>query len=186
VHALTATLVLLAQEAANNKKDLYPKAEELIVGAIAFAILFFFMARWVFPRVNKLLEARRERIQGDLEKAEEARTEAQSLLADYRQQLAGAREEANRVIEEARRTAESMQTELRKKAEDEAQQTVARAQEEIRAERDRVFQELKTQIGELSVELAGRVVGQSLDGDRQRALVDQYIDELASVGEGER
>src|SRR5262245_27610912 len=134
----------------SGKQLLYPKLSELVLGAIAFAILFVFMAKWVFPRLNKLLEERRQKIQGDLEKAEQARTEADELLVDYRQQLAGAREEANRVIEEARQTAEAMRRDLMAKAEQEYQAVVGRAQEEIRAERDRVFQELKTQVGELS------------------------------------
>lgn len=184
MHALTATLVLLAQEATNNKKDLYPKAEELIVGAIAFAILFFFMARWVFPRVNKLLEARREKIQGDLEKAEQAKAEAEKLLSDYREQLSGAREEANRIIEEGRKTAEAMRQDLERRAQEEARQTVERAQEEIRAERDRVFQDLKAQVGELSLQLAGRIVGESLDRDRHLRLVDDYIQELEAMPSG--
>src|SRR5690348_7945256 len=145
--------VVAAVEQTSDKKDLYPKAQELIVGAIAFGVLFVFMAKWVLPRANQVLEARRQKIQGDLEKAEEAKAAADKLLADYREQLAGAREEANRIIEEGRRTAQSLRADLEKKAEQEAQQIIARAQEEIRAERDRVFQELKVQVGELSLQL---------------------------------
>jgi F-type H+-transporting ATPase subunit b len=169
----------------NDAADLYPKTPELIVGAIAFAILFFFMAKWVLPRINALLEERRQKIQGELERAEQTRTEADGILAEYRQQLAGAREESGRIIEEARNTAEQLRRDLEARAEEEAQATVARAQEEIRAERDRVFQELRTQVGEIAVELAGRVVGESLDPTVHERLIDQYIDEVASGGNGE-
>jgi len=162
----------------SGKQLLYPKLSELVLGAVAFAILFTFMSKWVFPRVNAMLEERRQKIQGDLEKAEGAKTEAEQMLADYRQQLSGAREEGNRIIEEARRTAEAMRRDLTSKAEQEYQAIVGRAQEEIRAERDRVFQELKAQVGELSLALAGRVVGETLDKDRHLRLVDQYIEEL--------
>jgi F-type H+-transporting ATPase subunit b len=178
--SLVATFVVGA-EAVSDKKDLYPKLSELILGAIAFAILFVFMAKWVLPRINQTLEARRDKIQGDLEKAEQTRQEAEKELNDYRQQLSGAREEANRVIEEARQTAESMRKDLTAKAQQEYEQIVARAQEEIRAERDRVFQELKGQVGELSLALVGRVIGDSMDQKRQRKLVDQYIEELAAM-----
>jgi F-type H+-transporting ATPase subunit b len=180
MHSLVATVLLAAQEV-SDKKDIYPKLSELIVGAIAFAILFVFMAKWVVPRINQTLEARRDKIQGDLEKAEQARREAEKELSDYRQQLAGAREESNRIIEEARQTAESMRKDLTAKAEQESQQIVARAQEEIRAERDRVFQELKAQVGELSLALVGRVIGDSMDESRQRKLVDRYIEDLATM-----
>jgi F-type H+-transporting ATPase subunit b len=182
VHSVVAWMSILAQEAEQSEaSDLIPAIQELVWGALAFAVLFFFMARVVLPRVNATLDQRRQKIQGDLEKAEEARTEAQQELGQYRQQLAGAKEDANRIIEEARKTAESMRKDMASKAEQEAQGIVARAQEEIRAERDRVFQELRAQVGELSIELAGRIVGQSLDKERHLRLVDSYIDELSGM-----
>jgi F-type H+-transporting ATPase subunit b len=180
MHGLIATLILAAEEV-SDKKDIYPKLSELIIGALAFAVLFFFLSKWAMPRINGILEERRKRIQGDLEKAEQAKSEAENLLSDYREQLAGAREDANRIIEEARRTAEAMRKDLMAKAEQEYQGIVGRAQEEIRAERDRVFQELKTQVGELSLALAGRVVGETLDNTRQLRLVDDYIKELEEL-----
>jgi len=165
----------------SGKDLLYPKASELILGAIAFFILFAFMAKWVLPRVNAILEERRAKIQGDLEKAEQTREQAEQELTDYRSKLAGARDEGNRIIEEARKTAEAMRQEMNKKAEAESQGIVARAQDEIRAERDRVFQELRTQVGELSLQLAGRMVGESLDKARHLRLVDEYIDQLSGM-----
>jgi F-type H+-transporting ATPase subunit b len=180
MHSFVAAFVLAAEEV-SDKKDLYPKLSELILGAVAFGILFVFMAKWVIPRVNQTLEQRRDKIQGDLEKAEQTRQEAEKELGDYRQQLSGAREEANRIIEEARQTAETMRKDLTAKAQQEYEKIVARAQEEIRAERDRVFQELKGQVGELSLALVMRVIGDSMDQGRQRKLVDQYIEELAAI-----
>jgi F-type H+-transporting ATPase subunit b len=177
---LAMKLVLLAQAETSDKKDLYPHANELIVGAIAFAIIYVLMAKFVLPAMNKLLDERREKIQGEMERAEATRIEADTLLADYRAQLASAREESNRIIEEARRTADQLRVDLQTKAEQEAQGIVARAQEEIRGERDRVFQELRTQVGEIAVELAGKVVGQSLDKSTHERLIDEYIDQVAS------
>jgi len=171
--------LVLAAEAVNDKKDLYPHWNELIVGAIAFAILFFFTAKYVLPRVGKLLDERREKIQGDLEKAEETRRQAEQELADYRAQLANAREESNAIIDEARKTADQLRVDIQQRAEQDAQGIVARAQEEIRAERDRVFQELRGQVAEIAVELAGRVVGASLDASSHAQLIDRYIDEVA-------
>jgi F-type H+-transporting ATPase subunit b len=179
---------LLAQaegeaEEVNDAADLYPHWHELPVGAIAFGILFYFMWRWVLPRVNTLLEERRQRIQGELEKAEHTRAEADAELAQYREQLANAREEANRIIEEARQTAAQLQLDLQARAEQESQATVARAQEEIRAERDRVFQELRAQVAEIAVGLAGKVVGQSLDASAHERLIDEYIDQVQRGGQ---
>lgn len=175
---MVAALVAAAG-AVSDKKDLYPKISELIVGAVAFAIVFAFMSKWVIPQLNKVLEERRQKIQGDLEKAEESRRGAEHELSRYREQLAGARDEANRIIEEARRTADQLRKELQAKAEQDSQAIVARAQEEIRAERDRVFQELKAQVGESAVELAGLVVGKSLDKRTHERLIDEYIEQVA-------
>ncbi|MGH2682115.1 MAG: hypothetical protein ACRDIX_02655, partial [Actinomycetota bacterium] len=86
----------------------------------------------------------------------------------------------------ARKTAESLRKDMLAKAEDEARQVVARAQGEIQAERDRTFEELRGHVGELTIELASRVIGQSLDRRRQAKLVDEYIDELARSGNGHR
>lgn len=183
---LTGILGQAAEEAAetNEASDLYPHANELIVGAIAFAVLFFFMWKWVLPRLNEVLDQRRARIQDELEQAEEARRNAETELAEYRAQLAGAREEANRIIEEARRSADEVRADLQAKAEQEAEATVARAQEEIRAERDRVFEQLRAEVGQIAVELAGRVVGASLDPAAHRRLIDEYIDQVSGDGRG--
>jgi F-type H+-transporting ATPase subunit b len=172
---------LLAAEA-SDKENLYPHAAELVVGAVAFAVIFFFMWKWVIPRVNTLLEERRQKIQGELERAEETRSEADHILEEYRTQLAGAREEAGRIIEETRKTAEQLRKDMLGRAEEESQGIVARAQDEIRAERDRVFQELRSQIGEISVELAARIVGESLDEAAHQRLIDEYIDQVAGSG----
>jgi F-type H+-transporting ATPase subunit b len=183
VTRLLSLLAQAAEETAEPVEHLSPKLQEVVVGAIAFFALFFFMSKWVIPRMNMALEARRQKIQGDLEKAEESKTEAQKLLEDYRAQLSGAREEANRIIDEARKTAEQLRKDMEGKAEKEYQAIVGRAQEEIRAERDRVFEELKAQVGELSVAIAGKVVGRSLEKDKELhlRLVDDYIKELGAV-----
>jgi F-type H+-transporting ATPase subunit b len=183
VHALIASILAQAEEhgeEVSEAKDLYPAPGELIVGLVAFLILFFFTWKWVLPRFRQVLDERREQIQGELEKAEVTRREAEKLQEEYRSQLAGAREEANKIIEEARATAEQLRRDLQAKAEEEAKATVARAQEEIRAERDRAFQELRAQIGSIAGELAERVVGQSLDERAHQRLIDEFIDEVAA------
>jgi F-type H+-transporting ATPase subunit b len=179
VLTLISTILAQAEETVQESSDqenLYPHAAELVVGAVAFAIIFFFMWRWVLPRVNTLLEERRQKIQGEMEKAEQAHHQADEELSQYKEQL----DEANRIIEEARQTADQLRVDLQARAEQESQAIVARAQEEIRAERDRVFQELRTQVGQIAVELAGKVVGESLDTSTHTRLIDEYIDEVTS------
>src|ERR671923_1933936 len=161
-----------------------PEADELVFGSLAFLIVLVVLARYAFPRLNQGLKQREDKIRGDLEKAEEARKEAESSLQRYEQQLQEARAESGRIIEEARKTADSMRRDLLAKAEDESRGVVARAQEEIRAERDRAILELRGQLAEWSVDLASRVVGESLDKKRHLQLVEEYIDEVAAMGNG--
>jgi len=175
-------VLIVAAEAAAEKppNPILPEPVELIVGGIVFLIVFAVIAKFAFPQLQKGLAARTEKIQGDLEEAEGSRRSAEQELAEYRQQLAGARDEANRIIEEGRATADQMRRDLQAKAEQESQAIVARAQEEIRAERDRVFQELRAQVAQIAVELAGKVVGAELDSSAHARLIDEYIDEIAS------
>ena len=173
-----------APEPANDPEHLYPHVQELIVGAVAFAVLFFFVAKWVLPRLGKILEERRQKIQGSLEEAERAKQNADKMLADYQQKLRDAGSEAGRIIEESRKTAEQMRKDLLAKAEDESRQIVAKAQEEVRAARDRAVQSLRRELAEASVELAARVVGESLDKERHVRLVEQFIDEVGSLPSG--
>jgi len=182
---MLGVLSLLA-EGTNDKQNIYPKATELVVAAVAFFILLFFFWRWVLPRVNTLLEERREKIQGEMEKAEETRVQADQVLADYRAQLATARDEANRIIEDARATAEQLRRDIQAKAEEEAGATVVRAQEEIRAERDRAFQELRDQVAQIAVDLAGRVVNEELNPAAHERLIDEYIEQVAGGAGGGR
>lgn len=179
-------LALIAAETAEAEppNPLIPETVELIVGALAFIIVFAILAKFAFPAMNKMLAERTAKIQGSLERAEETRRTAEQELANYRTQLAGARDEANRIIEEARKTADQLRRDLQAKAEREAQGIVVRAQEEIRAERDRVFEDLRGQVGAIAVELAGRVVGRSLDEKTHARLIDEYIDEVATSGNG--
>ncbi len=174
------TVLGLLAAGSSDKENLYPHATELLVGAIAFAVIFFFMWKWVIPRVNVLLEQRRDQIQGEMEKAEQAHQEADAELTQYRAKLADAQGEANRIIDEARRTADQLRVDLQGKAELESQAIVQRAQEEIRAERDRVFQELRAQVADIAVELAGKVVGAELDTSAHSRLIDEYIDQVAA------
>jgi F-type H+-transporting ATPase subunit b len=170
---------LLAQEAAQEERNpILPAANELIWGAISFLILLFLMYRTVWPQVNKTYKDRRANIEGKLEQAEKERTEANELLEQYRQRLADAEDETQRILEEARANAERVRRDLRAKAEDEAGRELERARQAIRSERDTAIRQLRQEVGTLAIELASRVVGDSLDRDRQLRLVDRYIDEL--------
>jgi F-type H+-transporting ATPase subunit b len=172
---------LLAQQAAEEEPSpIFPATNELIWGTIAFLILVFLMYRTVWPSVDKAFKDRRDNIEGKLEQAEREREEAEQLLEQYRRRLRDAEDETQRILEEARSNAERVRRELLAKAEADAGRELDRARQAIRAERDQAIRQLRGEVGTLAVELATRVVGDSLDRDRQLRLVDEYIDELGN------
>lgn len=158
-----------------------PALPELIWGTICFAIVWVVLTKKVFPALRKSVEAREQRIAGDLEAAESAKTEAQQAKANYDQQIADARGEANRIIEEARRQAEDVRKDLIAKAEKDAEQITQRATEQLDAERSRTITELQSTVGDLAIELAEKVVGRALDQGTHRELVDAYIKEVGTM-----
>lgn len=163
---------------------LLPATPELIWGTLSFAILFFFLRGRVFPTIRNVFEQRTKRIEDALHEAEENRQEAQRLLDNYKEQLSGAREEARRIVEEAKEAAEHARREIISKAENEADSILERARREIEAQRNAAFAELRQEVGELAVAVAGRIVHEQLDEDRQLRLVDDYIEELTSANGG--
>ncbi len=174
-------LVLAVTEGPGEELQLLPDFPELIWGFVAFSILMAFMFWKVFPTLNATLDERGARIQGQIEQAETVRGEAEQLRTQYEAQLADSRAEANRIVEEAKQTAESLRRDIVAKAEDEAAQRLEKARADVDAERDRVLQELRTQVGVMSVALASRIVERELDPATHASLVDEYIQDLASA-----
>lgn len=173
-----------AHEAAKSGSSLIiPEVQEMIWGTITFLILLGLLWWKAFPAIKKALDERSNKIEGDIEGAEAARTEAEDLLADYRKQLADAKDEGNKIIEEARKTAEGLRRELVSKAEDEARGIVDRAKDEVEAEKRQAIGDLYREAGKVSIELAEKVVGRSLDRESQTVLIDQYISELESMSQ---
>ena len=187
-------VLLLAQEGGEHAPEpregidlVLPEPFELFWGLVAFLIVLFVLNKVAFPKLRQVIEEREKKIQGDLEAAEKAKNEANKELEEYKKKLAEARSEANRIIEEARQSGEQVRQDIIAKAERDAEATVARAQEQIEAERNRTVQELQSTIADMSIELAEKVVGRSLDDASQREFVDAYIKEVGAMsGNGGR
>lgn len=161
-----------------------PETAELVYATLAFLLVFFFLRKYAWPKIRESVEAREQQIAGELSNAESQRAEAQRLLDEYKAQLADARAESNKIIEEARQSAEQVRKDLIAKAETDAQGIVARASEQIAAERTRSMQELQSQVATMAIDLAEKVVGRSLDRSTQGDLVNDYIAQVGSMDGG--
>jgi F-type H+-transporting ATPase subunit b len=158
-----------------------PAVNEMIWGSIAFVILLGVMWKFALPSVRNMMEAREQKIRGDLEQAEGAKQEADRVLEQYRAQLADARNEASRILEEARQAADQMRRDLIARAEADAAEVRARAQQDVELATQRATAELQRRVADLSIELAEVIVKHNLDRDTQLQLIENYINEVGTA-----
>ena len=158
---------------------LVPAWPELIIGTIAFLIVFAVLGKVLLPRIQKTLADRTNAIEGGLKRAEDAQAEAQQVLDQYRQQLAEARQEAARLREQAQEQGAAIIADMREVAQTEARRIIDAAHQQIATDQMLAMQALRTDVGAMAVDLASRVVGESLeDVARQRRIVDRFIEGL--------
>jgi F-type H+-transporting ATPase subunit b len=178
---------LLAEAATTETKHnpIIPIWQEVIIGIIAFGLLCFVLMKFVFPQMEKTFAARVDAIEGGIKRAEAAQAEANQLLEQYRAQLAEARTEAARIRDEARADAEGIRQDVLAKAREESDRIIAAGRDQLVAERQTIVRELRADIGNLAVDLASRIVGESLaDEARQRGTVDRFLAELDTTAAG--
>jgi F-type H+-transporting ATPase subunit b len=171
--------------AASQQSPLLPSLTELIIGGAAFLIVFAVLAKVLLPRIQQTLAERTDAIEGGLQRAEDAQAEAEQTLARYKEQLAEARHEAARLREEAKEQGAQIIAEMREQAQAEARRLVDAAQAQIEADRQQAIQSLRTEVGTMAVDLASRVVGESLEDEaRQRRVVERFLADLESQPNG--
>jgi F-type H+-transporting ATPase subunit b len=177
-----ADVVRASEEGAPEGIELFiPPLNEIVWSAIFFGILFFMFWKLVLPKLKVVLAERAEGIEKKLEKAEADRADAQALLEQYREQLAEARADAARIRAEAQAERQSIVAEARTEAQAAAAVVTERAQLQLEAEANQVRNALSRDVGRLAVELAEKIVGESLDERRVSATVDRFIDDLEAA-----
>jgi len=153
--------------AATEENPLIPPWGEIIIGLIAFGLVVLVMMKLVAPRFEQVFRARREAIEGGIERAEAMQAEAKAALEQYRAQLAEARTEAAQIRDAARAEGQQILEELRAQAQEESARILARGEEQLAANRQSVVNELRGQIGESLADEA-----------RRTGTVDRFLDQL--------
>lgn len=161
-----------------SKNPILPSGAEIVWGVFSFALLLLIMWKFAFPAVQKGMQARTERIRTNVDEAQRVRDEAEQILRDYQAQLADARNEGNRILEEARQAAETLRRDMVRRAEGEVAELRRRNEEDLRAAQERIVSQLQGQVKVLALDLAEKVVAANLDRARNLQLVDQFIAEL--------
>lgn len=172
-------LPLAAAKAAEDLNPLIPHSSEIIISLVVFAILFYVIKKFVVPNFEQAYADRTAAIEGGIEEAGKAQAEADAMKVEYTALLADARHEAARIREEAKEQGAQIVAEMRAQAQSESERITSTAHTQIEAERAQAFHQLKSEVGTVATQLAGRIVGESLDDQAlQRRTVERFIAEL--------
>jgi F-type H+-transporting ATPase subunit b len=159
---------------------IFPALDEFVWGALGFVALFFILRKFAYPAIREGMQARTERIRSDLEAADTAKAEAQTVLDEYRAQLADARGEAGRIVEEARQAADALKRDHEARLQTELAELRARAVADIDSAKAQAMSDLRGEVAQLAIGAAETVVQRSLDAETQTQLVEDYINQVAA------
>lgn len=154
----------------------------IIANAVNFLILLFVLRLVLFKPILKMLDDRRERIAEGLNAAETARADAARAQANIQEQLEAARAEGQELVANAQGIAARIQAEAREQASKDRDAALERARAEIQMERDRALDQLRQEFASITVQAAGRVIGESLDESAHRRIIEETLAESKFSG----
>ena len=143
-----------------------------------FLLLFFVAKKFLFVPVKNMIDSRQKEIDAMYQKAEDANAQAQALQEEYAQQLSKAQQTSDDLVREAMTRGKNREAEILQQANAQAEAIRQKAEADIARQKQKALQDAKDEISSLAVEIAGKVVGVSMDSARQQALVDSFLEEL--------
>jgi len=146
-----------------------------IWSAVNIIILFILLRIFLFKPINKIMNERTRTIQDNIDEAEKSRREAEELKQQYAESLSNAKEEAQKIIMKAHDDAEAEKSAILKKSQEEASEIISDAGKTIENERKRIIQQAQTQIADLAIEAASKIIGENVDDEKNRRLVDEFL-----------
>lgn len=148
--------------------------------AVTFVIVLVILKKIAWGPIVSMLEEREKGIQSAIDRAHTAKEEAESILKKNREMLAKADAEADKIIREGKEYADKVRTELTEKAQVESQKMIAAAKEEIEQEKRRALDVLRNEVADMAVKGAEKIIRTTLDADKQKAVVNDMINEMAA------
>ena len=172
-------ITTLIASAEGEQSILLPALPDLLWGSVSFVILLVLFSKFVLPSFNKVLVDRADKIEGGLQRAEDAQRKAQAALEQYSAQLAEARTEASSIRSAASDERKAIIEEARAEAQAVAATEVRRATELVTNERNQAVSSLQRDVSAVALDLASKIVGASLQDDaRARSVMDAFIADL--------
>ena len=181
-------LSILADSSVNLQNPILPELPELIIGIVAFGIVFYFLWSKLLPNIRKTLQDRTEAIEGGLQPAEAAQAEAAQVKADAQAQLAELRHSTADIRAKAQAEGAALVEQARGEASTQKEAIIASAHTPLEADRNSAVNLLKADLGKLATELADKIVGErAQDAALQERIVDRFLDELdAKLGASQK
>jgi F-type H+-transporting ATPase subunit b len=169
---------LAAPLAANGSFLIKPGVGLMVWTLLVFGATMVLLSKLAFPRISEALERRQRMIEESIDTAERTRAEAEQILAEYRQRLKEAREQADEIIQRARQTAEAHEREAKERGQELVSEASRRAQREIEAATKRALDEIRKEVADLTVAATEKVTRKALDPADQRRLVEEALNEI--------
>lgn len=168
-------------EESSGISAILPEMSEFIPMLIAFIVLWIVLAKFGWPAFEGMLEKRENTIKNSLEKSEEARQESERVLAEYREQLEGAKAQAQQILNNAQLSGEALQKEIAERAQAEADAMIEKARVAIEQEKQNAMKELQASAADTSIAVASRLIGEDFSDDDHRKLIERYVKEAGSL-----
>jgi F-type H+-transporting ATPase subunit b len=155
-----------------------PSVGLMIWTLVVFGLSLYILGKFAFPRIQEALDKRQRAIEDAIDTADRTRREADQLLAEYRERLAEARQQADEIVARARKTGEHQESELIAEARRKREEMMEQTRREIEAETKRAIAEIRSEVADLTVLATEKVTRKTLTGADQRKLVEEAIAEL--------
>ena len=162
---------------------LIPKPAEFVPALIAFVVIWVIMAKVAWPSILGMMDKRQQKIKDDLDSAAESKLKAAEEAKEYETRLLSAQKEADAIVAQAKREAEEERTQILAKAQHDASDIITKARGAVDSERKKAMIELSSSVVDLSVDIAGKIIGNDMSDEDQRKLAEKYLAEVGTVDE---
>ncbi len=155
-----------------------PGAGLMIWTLIAFGVTILLLRKLAFPRISEALDKRRIAIEESIDHAEQTRKDADALLAEYRERLREAREQADDIVVRARRAAEKLQEQSKIDAKASREELMEQTRRDIEQETRRAIDQIRREVADMTIAATEKVTRKTLDDDDHRRLIDEALEEF--------
>ena len=173
-------LAFASEEEAGGISAILPDMAEFIPMLVIFILLWIVLAKFGWPKFEAMLDKREQTIKDSLEKSEAARIESERVLEEYKRQLEDAKSQAASIVADAKRTGEAVKADLTEKAQTEAAGMIEKARAAIETEKKAAIAELQGSVADASIAVASRLIGEDLNDDEHRKIIERYVNEAGS------